>query len=69
MFPIPAMQVLDRHTGKLVPCNASMCPLAKEVKDPATGHASLVNFAPHSGFAGFAGMVRAEVLCVHACCS
>ncbi|GFR45316.1 hypothetical protein Agub_g6682, partial [Astrephomene gubernaculifera] len=50
--------VLDRTTGQLVPCTASICPFARTEQDARTGQAVLVNRAPHFGFGSFSGAAR-----------
>ena len=42
-------QVLDRATGKLVPCDATTCPNAVDG----------VNYAPFASFGGWSGAVNA----------
>ena len=44
-------QVLDRATGKLVPCDATTCPNAVDG----------VNYAPFASFGGWSGAINAAV--------
>lgn len=55
-------EVLDRTTGRLVPCaNLIMCPYASQMR-LINGSLALVNFAPYSAFGGWAGAVSSLAL-------
>lgn len=57
-------EVLDRTTGKLVPCSSTtVCPMAVPVPPPANSTPDtppLVNYAPGFGHGGFSGYINAK---------
>lgn len=50
-----SQKVLDRETGKLVPCNKEICPNAVFYED-----LGFVNYAPYAAFGGWSGAVSFE---------